>query len=1418
MRSVGICLGASNITVTELTFSNDRLRIDEHYSRPHEGNVSAVFRNLIEDKKLLEADYIAVTGRKFKDLVDLATIAEPEAVGLAYRQIQDSSPADAIVSAGGETFVAYELDGRGRVSNVHTGNKCASGTGEFFLQQIKRMDLDLEKAIEKARGAAPYQVSGRCSVFCKSDCTHALNKGEDKGRIVAGLCQMMADKVTELLAGVDVNKLIVTGGCSRNQVLIDFLAERFSEVIVPSEARFFESFGAAIWAFENKSVPPSKKNELLNKNRTSFEFISPLSEFEDRVSFHTLQRGSAVEKERCLLGIDVGSTTTKAVLVREEDNTMLASVYLRTSGDPVNAARRCYREIYSELNGVEVEIIGLGVTGSGRQIVALHALSDSVINEIIAHATAAVYFDEEVDTIFEIGGQDAKYTYITRGVPTDYAMNEACSAGTGSFLEEAASESLNVEMTDIAGLALCGENPPNFNDQCAAFISSDIKNAIQEGIPTEDICAGLVYSICLNYSNRVQGNRPTGEKVFMQGGVCYNQAVPVAMAALTGKQIVVPPEPGLMGAFGVALVVKEHQKFGLVEEKQFDLKKLAGREIVQHSPFTCRGGAENCDRKCEISVMEIEEKKYPFGGICSKYDNIRGNKDYDIDSLELVRERERLAFEDYAGETRAEPRGTIGMNRSLLTNTLFPLFSTFFTELGFEIVLPEKIREKGRRKQGAAFCYPVEISHGYIEDLIDRDPDYLFIPHVKTLPAGGEDSPGSVCPLSQGESYYLSASWGELDEQKLLEGIFDFTGGYSDGQDKFFQLARQLNCTKKEFRLAFEAAVKKQNDFEDYLTERGKEILEQLKGTDRRAFVLFGRPYNAFSSDANMGIPRKIASRGELIIPLDMLPLESVETEKQMYWAMGQKILKGATFVRRHPQLFGIYITNFSCGPDSFLISYFRQKMGKKPSLTLELDSHTADAGLDTRLEAFLDIVDSYQQLSTDGAVNPASDINPARIINRSGSPKVIDSSGRELSFSDDRVSVIVPSMGDNASKGIAAAMRYAGINARACPPPSKKELELGRANSLCKECLPLQLTVGTLFNYLEDRGEDEVVVYFMPDASGPCRFGQYNVFMKKMITEKNIEDVAFFSPTAENSYAGMGLKFTRQAWNSIVIGDLMDDIYSSLLVLAADKNKAMKTFEKCRQRIFKKLSEAGWDRIEHILQWAAEQIGSIPLSDSYSEVPKIVLTGEIYVRSDSFSRQYLVERLAKRGIITRVAPNIEWIYYTDYCVREDLSWNVNLWNKLTNRLSVVFKRKRETEIKNILGKTGLCNSEPLDVDEYINAAKNVISPELTGEAILTVGGAIAELIENVSGAIAVGPFGCMPNRVAEAVLKGRLDDEKIRQSQPGSLEEKVMGEFPSLPFLAIETDGSAFPQVIEARLEAFCLQVKRIHEYIKGQ
>ncbi len=1019
------------------------------------------------------------TGRKFRGFVNLTSIPEPEAMEYAYRFVKPPDVScPAVVSAGGETFMVYVLNRLGQISNVLTGNKCASGTGEFFLQQLRRMDVSLEEAAHWAATTEPHHVSGRCSVFCKSDCTHATNKGIPKSKVTAGLCKMMAGKILELLKKVERKNIMLTGGAARNRMMVECLHKEIPGLIIPPEAPYFEALGAALWGLENDTAQFSGMSDLLRSKAASFDRLPPLKDFKDMVTFKTMEKGEIHAGDTCILGLDVGSTTTKAVLVRTRDNAMLASVYLLTNGDPVGASRQCYHAILDQVskkvNPSEIFIEGLGVCGSGRQIAGLHALTDSVINEIIAHAAAAVFFDPQVDTIFEIGGQDAKYTHITNAVASDYAMNEACSAGTGSFLEESAHETLGVAMEEIADIALKGKHPPNFNDQCAAFIASDIKNAIHEGVEHEDIVAGLVYSICMNYSNRVKGNRPVGNKVFMQGGVCYNRAVPLAMAALVGKPIIVPPEPGLTGAYGVALEVKERIEKGLLEKKPFDLSALAGREVTYGKPFVCKGGAEKCDRRCEIAMIALDGTQYPFGGACNRYYNLRQNIRYNVKKLDLVRVRQELVFKKYGARLvpgsdpisasgpvrklsngrKKNPVKRIGINRSFLVNTYYPLYSTFFTELGLEPVIPDVCSQEGIDQRNAAFCYPGELAHGYFHSLLEmkNPPEYIFLPHFKAVPVLDENSSSQVCPFVQGETFYLKATFREklrkLQAQgtRVLTPLLDLTDGLAAARKPLVDTAVQMGLKRKTALAAFETALNQQTACMAEMRAIGKKTLEELESDpEQTAVVIFGRSYNGFVEEAHMGIPHKLASRGVRVIPFDFFLSDTGKSKRHMYWGLGQRILQAARFVEEHPQLFGTFITNFSCGPDSFIIGYFRDIMGRKPSLTLELDNHTADAGLETRIEAFLDIVSAYRKLFAEKRVSKKKrTFIPARTTLDNGIPKVITGSGEVLPMTDSRVKLLVPSMGRLATESLAAVFRGSGIKTIAHPPSNEASAETG--------------------------------------------------------------------------------------------------------------------------------------------------------------------------------------------------------------------------------------------------------------------------------------------------------------------------------------------------------------------------------------
>ena len=1415
-QSLGICVGASTIGTVRLRRGPGGTELVFAETRAHDGDPRGALQEIFSQIDDLHELRVAATGRKFRRFLELSTLSEPEAVEKAVAHtFPDAHPYRLVISTGGETFMVYHLDDDSRIQGIYTGNKCASGTGEFFLQQLGRMDISLDEVERMPQPDTWHKVSGRCSVFCKSDCTHALNKGIPKAQVVAGLSRMLAGKIVELLKKLPKTSALLIGGCSQNASMVHYLREQIGDLCIPKSATWFEALGAAVWALDHDVKPITDPGTVMTFRTSTLSFLKPLKEYRDRVHFRHHPRGCADAGDRTIIGLDVGSTTTKGVVMRCKDQAILAAEYLRTNGDPVGASRRVYASLADQIQA-PIDIVGLGVTGSGRQIAGLHALTEGVINEIIAHATGALHFDPDVDTIFEIGGQDAKYTYITNGVACDYAMNEACSAGTGSFLEESAKESLGIPVTEISRTAFQGETPPNFNDQCAAFIGSDIKGAAQEGIPVPDIVAGLVYSICMNYANRVKGNRPVGQKVFMQGGVCYNEAIPAAMAALTGKTIIVPPEPGLMGAFGVALEVEQRIEDGLLEPQSFDLNDLAARDVTYLSPFICNGGSDDCDLACEIARMEIDGQVFPFGGICNRYDNQLRNRRIDTAGLNLVVQRERRLHLDSAAENESASQPSVGLNRSFMVHTYLPFYRKFFNSLGFRIVLPEEADPRGTDQQGAAFCFPAELAHGYAASLLALKPDYVFLPHIGGVQSAEACGPACTCVFVQGEPYYLKAAFPELDAAHVLQPYLDFAQGLESVQESLNGLATALEREPDAIREAAKAAWEEQKAFSEELRRMGREQLRRLEeDPSLTGVVLFGRAYNSFTPEANKGIPAKFASRGVCIIPYDLLPCDDrpLPDEHNMYWGTGQALLRAARFVKDHPQLFGAYITNFSCGPDSFIITYFRDIMGRKPSLTLELDNHTADAGIETRVEAFLDIVQHFRHIGQPvrtKATLSGTPFQAAAVEYRGGAAGIRRSSGEWVTLSDPRVNVIIPAMGRYGTALVASAFGRRGVRAIPLPSADEEILKLGRAHSTCKECLPLQTTIGSMLHYLERRPPDEITAYFMLSTDGPCRFGQYHVFSKGLIEKLEMTDVAVLSLTTANGYAGLGDRFALTAWLGVIAGDLFDDMYSMILAAAVEPAEGLRILGEEHAALVEALLK-GWPAAARQLSRSGRRLGSIPLKKPSREVPVVSLIGEIYVRRDPISLQGLVEQLAREGVAVRTAQTNEWIKYLDWLAQAGIDGERSLafW------LRYWVKRYFDRGVRKRLALSNLFYCDELDVEPIVQAGSRFISPRLTGEAILTVGSALHEILHPSCGIISIGPFGCMPSRVAESILTEKLTTTEKRAIAHGnghSSWDALLETHRKLPFLAIETDGNAFPQIIDARLEAFLLQARRLH------
>jgi predicted CoA-substrate-specific enzyme activase len=959
-KTFGIDIGSTTLKLCVIAQD----KCVEHAIVPHEGDIPGTLQRLLDSLEEVSALRGIVTGTEARHRIALPDVVAAVAIESALDALKLRPRA--VVSMGGEDLVVYVLNDGGRIVNTYSGNKCASGTGEFFRQQLGRMNLTFADMARVCEGARVYRLSTRCSVFMKSDCTHRLNKGEaSRGDIVLSLSKVMADKVAEFLtkAKISTGQVVLSGGVTRNRYLIEYLRQSRPGIdfLLPEEAPFFEAFGAAHLAQARGALLP--EGVLVRPAaELAFKTFPSLNESSHLVQHAPSRRGAYDPDAEYVLGVDGGSTTTKAALINSKTLEIVAEYYGRTHGDPVAALRLCLCKIRKQLGGQSPHISLVATTGSSRELLGVFVETAGVYNEIIAHTVGTTYFQKDVDTIFEIGGQDAKYVFINNSVPIDYAMNEACSAGTGSFLEESAAGDLNIETAaEIGPIALRAPSPLKFGEHCSAFINSDIRKAIQQGAALENIVAGLVFSIVANYRNRVVGNRPVGDNIVLQGGVAKNPAVPLAFAQVTGKPITVPPDPELMGCFGVARLVLQKHEEGLIEKGNFDLNSLIEKEITYHEGFICTA----CENRCPVRRLQVGERRYPFGGRCSLYTNKR--KKRKICSSEVAdysQVRTRMLFEDFAPSPNAlqvRTRRTVGIPLAFSVHSLWPLYAWFFHGLGVKTVVSTQVAAEGVAKQESSYCFPAEIAHGTIQNVLDKGADYVFLPHFRDMPSM-EDVPACVCPLTQGLPFYVRHAFGLRDDQ-MLKPLLSFDSGFEASRDAFEGVAEKLGFSRAEGIRAYDTGIAHYRQFLAAYAELGRKVLCEVQENPDRIYVaLFGRPYNAFTRDANMGIPRKFTSHGVTVIPFDMIYDAQAEIPPNNYWYYGQQNMKAVKQVKKIDNLYLSWISNFSCAPDSFLLHYLRWLMGHKPYLVLEIDSHTADAGLDTRVEAFLDIVESYRR------------------------------------------------------------------------------------------------------------------------------------------------------------------------------------------------------------------------------------------------------------------------------------------------------------------------------------------------------------------------------------------------------------------------------------------------------------------------
>ncbi|MFC1504608.1 acyl-CoA dehydratase activase [Spirochaetota bacterium] len=1412
MHSLGINIGSSSIKIVMLEGDS----ILWHKIASHEGSFIKTLRDMISSEDLPADLKSMATGTEGRHLLNMYNAIEPLCIEEAIKHIQRNI--NAVVSLGGEDLVVYITDENSKIITSFSGNKCASGTGEFFKQQLGRMDMGLDDIHCIRDDSRVLKMSSRCSVFMKSDCTHKLNKGEaHKDDIVLSLSDVMATKVMDFLQRAHITKgrVLMVGGVTQNKYIVKFIQEKFPDIefIVPPQAPYFEAYGAALLARNVGSILPEPE-KLFRSHNIQFGRYENLKTVEHRVKYLESRKTKVRPNREYILGVDGGSTTTKACLVDMETDEITASYYGRTHGDPVNALKQCLKEIKKQLKeeiGDEPITINLAsTTGSSREILGVFLETSAVYNEIIAHAVGTTFYNEDIDTIFEIGGQDAKYVFLKNKVPIDYAMNEACSAGTGSFLEESAQGDLNIQHAhEIGPIALAAEKPLKFGEHCSAFINSDIRKAIQQGATREDITAGIITSIVSNYLNRVVGNRSIGNNIVLQGGVAKNQAVPLAFAMLLNKNILVPPDPELMGCFGVAILAKSKLQAGLIEKKEFSIDAILNTEIIYEREFKCNA----CENYCTIRVLNVNGHKYMFGGRCNKYANMRKKKQYNESEIfNYVDRRMDLLLSECAPDPEGLDRKRdfiIGIPKCFSIYTLYPLYSWFFHELGIETILSKNISHEGTARIESSYCFPAEIAHGATQDIYDHKVDFIFVPHFRDMPSYEDSVHANFCPITQALPYYIKKAFPEIPPEKFLSPVVSFKFGKKKTMESFISLGKELGFSEAEIKKAFDIALKKQQEYFKKASDLGKKAYEEAKKAKRPVIAILGRPYNAFTSDANMGIPKKFTTRGYSVIPFDILPYEDETIFSNMYWYYGQQDMKSCSLIKDDDNIYITYISNFSCAPDSFMLHYVKWIMGTKPFLILELDSHSADAGVDTRVEAFLDIIEGYK--SKLEAIKSERYDNGLRFINNGKEEihiKNVITNEKIRIKNNPKVKLLLSNMGRLSSELIAATVRSAGWNAQAMPVPTIRTLQMARDHASGKECVPSQLVLGSALQFFsgEKYRKDEIYLLFVPITSGPCRTGQYYVFYENLFKDMRLDNVVIFILSADNSYTELGASFSKNIWWAAAVADYMKDIESTLRTCAADPHEAIKKYDEIWHTMIH-TAETDMTKIIPVLKEVAHDISAIPLKRNMEDCPKVLIVGEIYVRRDDFAVDELIQNFSKKGIIGKVSGITEWIHYLDFVREYDIKKRLRLmpfYRKIFSKefkkfvklkIEKEYKRRVEHKIKNALNATNLIPDFPHNMYKIMdNTEKHFVNHELNSEIAISTGVAATAMSDGYSGVVNISPFACLIGRVIEGLYT------------PWARRLKY-------PLISVEVDGNIFPPNVINKLEIFMLNVLRFRK-----
>lgn len=1353
----GIDIGSTTIKAVLLDENNNM--IYKTYNR----HLSNIWKKSLDVIKKINKEYpnitvtTAITGSSGLALSQNLNLPFEQEVIACSKAIQTFIP---------ETDVAIELGGEdakitffGSTIEQRMNGTCAGGTGAFIDQMAILLKTDAMGINDLAKNNSTiYPIAARCGVFAKTDIQPLLNEGARKEDISASIFQSVVNQtIGGLACGRTIKgKVAFLGG---PLFFLSQLRERFiqtlnlkeDEIIFPEDSHYYVAIGTAILSDNYKALPleeiVSKLEKSKNEVLTDIKYLKPLFSSEREYIDFTKRHGkNAVSRKdihnvtgNCYLGIDAGSTTTKAALI-DEDGHLLYSFYKNNEGMPLETSKEMLKELYQQLPEKAV-IANAVVTGYGEGLIQTALSVDMGEIETMAHYKAANHFLDGVDFILDIGGQDMKCMKIKDGVIHNIMLNEACSSGCGSFIETFA-KSLDIEIDEFAESAYFAKAPVDLGTRCTVFMNSKVKQAQKEGATIGDISAGLSYSVIKNALYKVikmRNPEDAGNKIIVQGGTFYNNAVLRSIEMLLRKVVVRPDISGIMGAFGSALIAKEKHVKGTVSS-------IIRAEDIDTFETTIKfSRCKHCENNCQLTINTFNNgKRFITGNRCDKGIGVKQTEDK-IPNLFEYKYKKLFKYEPLE-ESKAN-RGIIGIPRVLNMYENYPFWFTVFTQLGFRVVLSahssKLIYEMGIETISSdTACYPAKMVHGHISWLIKQGIQTIFYPSITHEIKEDQHANNHYnCPIVASYPEVIGNNMDDLFLENDINFIHPFLP-YDNKKrlaERMVEEFKAYNIPIAEVQSAILAGEKEDERFKENIRKKGIEIVEWLAKEKKQGIILAGRPYH-LDPEINHGIPNIILSFGMAVLTEDSVAhLDQVERPLRVLdqWMYHTRLYRAASFTTTHKNLELIQLNSFGCG----------------------LDAITTD-----QVE---EILHHHNKLYNVIKIDEGSNLGAARIRIRSLKAAMEDrkkhkivAQNKEKLFSIKEFTktmrkehtILCPQMSPIHFNFLESVFRSEGYKLEVLPSVSKNAVEEGLKYVNNDACYPTIVALGQIIEALKsgqyDLNHTSVIV---SQTGGGCRASNYIPLLRKALKEMNMEHI----PVISANYAGLekhegfelSFRLIKKALLGILYGDLLMRVLYKVRPYEIINGTAEKLYNKWSARCRENVATGNMKIFKRNIEKIIDDFDNIDIIDKIK--PKVGIVGEILVKYHPTANNDIVNIIEKEGGEAIVPDLLDFFLYGMYS--KNFNYKKMSGSKKSmylNNIIIWYIEKIRNIVRNAL-KDSKRFEPPITIQELATKAQKILSlGNQSGEGWLLTAEMVELLESGVNNIACLQPFACLPNHI----------------------------------------------------------------------